>query len=111
MALLFDTDFNRPPDSLVYRHLDGRPFTEEEQAIIRCATTDELQAAGIRVHNPRAEAEAAAAALELADLLFKYVIPHHEVLVPFMTHEDMLKYDRLATIVAAGADDIPPHED
>ncbi|QCX79888.1 hypothetical protein C9F11_31505 [Streptomyces sp. YIM 121038] len=111
MALLFDTDFNRPADSLVFRHLDGRLFTEEEQAIIRCATTDELQAAGIRVYNPRAKAEAAAAALELADLLFKYVIPHHEVLVPFMTHEDMLKYDRLATFVAAGADHIPPHED
>ncbi|MFC9755233.1 hypothetical protein [Streptomyces sp. NPDC056921] len=35
---------------------------------------------------------------------FKYVIPHRNVLVPFMTHEDMLEYGRLETIVAAGAD-------
>ncbi|MFE9566952.1 hypothetical protein ACFYMW_00425 [Streptomyces sp. NPDC006692] len=111
MALLFDTDFNRPADSLVFRHLDGRLFTEEEQAIVHNATIEELQAAGVYVHNPTAEAEAAAAAHELAELLFKYVIPHHEVLIPFMTHEDVLEYDRLATIVAAGADSTPPHED
>ncbi|MFC7308436.1 hypothetical protein ACFQVC_29980 [Streptomyces monticola] len=111
MALLFDTDLNRPADSLVFRHLDGRLFTEEEQAVVRNATIEELQAAGVYVHNPAAEAEAAAAAQELAELLFKYVIPHHEVLIPFMTDEDVLEYDRLATIVVAGADSNLPHED
>ncbi|MEE1810798.1 hypothetical protein [Streptomyces sp. BE133] len=37
-------------------------------------------------------------------MLFKYVIPHRKVLVPFMAHEDMLEYGRLETIVIAGAD-------
>ncbi|MEU7581976.1 hypothetical protein AB0B50_30810 [Streptomyces sp. NPDC041068] len=107
MALLFDTDFNRPEDSLVYRHLDGRLFTEEEQAIIRDATIEELQAAGVYVHNPEAGTEAAAAARKLVELLLRYVVSHSEVLIPFMTHEDMLEYDRLANIVAAGADRLP----
>ncbi|MGW1192506.1 hypothetical protein [Streptomyces sp. NPDC002559] len=42
--------------------------------------------------------------LKLAELLFKYVIPHRKVLIPFMTHEDMLEYGRLESIVTAGAD-------
>ncbi|MFD8009907.1 MULTISPECIES: hypothetical protein [Streptomyces] len=104
MALLFDMDFKGPADSLVFRRLDGRLFTEEEQAIIRGATAEELQAAGAHVHNPEAGAEAEAAVLKLAELLFKYVIPHRKVLIPFMTHEDMLEYGRLETIVTAGAD-------
>lgn len=58
MALLFDTNFKRPTDSLVFRHLDGRPFTKEEQAVIRNATIEELQAAGVHVYNPTAGAEA-----------------------------------------------------
>ncbi|MEU3218169.1 hypothetical protein [Streptomyces sp. NPDC006971] len=103
MALLFDMDFKGPTDSLVFRHLDGRLFTEKEQAIVRGATAEELQAAGAHVHNPEVGAEADAAALKLAELLFKYVIPHRKVLVPFMTHEDMLEYGWLETIVAAGA--------
>ncbi|MDG4856715.1 hypothetical protein P8605_00780 [Streptomyces sp. T-3] len=111
MALLFDTDFNRPADSLVFRRLDGRLFTEEEQAILRNATIEELQAAGVYVHNPDAEAEAAAATAELAELLFKYVIGHMEVLIPFMTHEDVLEYDRLASIITAGTGSALQHED
>ncbi|MEV7710398.1 hypothetical protein [Streptomyces sp. NPDC088270] len=104
MALLFDMNFKGPTDSMVFRHLNGQPFTEEEQAIARGATIEEHQAAGAHVHNPEVEAEADAAALKLAELLFKYVIPHRKVLVPFMTHEDMLEYGRLETIVIVGAD-------
>ncbi|MFC7973974.1 hypothetical protein ACFUT3_01760 [Streptomyces cinereoruber] len=104
MALLFDMDFNGPKDSLVFRHLDGRLFTEEEQAIASGATIEELQAAGAHVHNLDAEAEAGEAIVELAELLFKYVIPNYKVLIPFMTHEDMLEFGRLESIIVAGAD-------
>ncbi|GGU32253.1 hypothetical protein [Streptomyces violascens] len=107
MALLFDTDFKRPTDSLVFRHLDGRLFTEEEQAIVRNATIEELQAAGVHVHNPEAEADAAAAATTLVELLLKYAVRHHETLAPLMTDEDLIEYDRLATVVAAGAQAVP----
>ncbi|MFE1378331.1 hypothetical protein ACFW6S_05195 [Streptomyces sp. NPDC058740] len=47
----------------------------------------------------------------MAELLFKYVIPHREVLIPFMTHEDMLEYGRLKTVVAAGASSLRRHQD
>ncbi|MER6249986.1 hypothetical protein ABT224_01115 [Streptomyces sp. NPDC001584] len=110
MALLFDTDFKRPADSLVFRHLDGRLFTEEEQAIVRNATIEELQAAGVHVHNPEAEAEAAAAATTLAELLLKYAVKHHGTLAALMTDEDLIEYDRLGVIVAAGADRFLPHD-
>ncbi|MGW3493408.1 hypothetical protein [Streptomyces sp. NPDC001020] len=111
MALLFDTDFNRPSGTRTFRHLDGRPFTEEEQALAGDATIEELQAAGVYAHNSEAGAEAAAAAHELAELLHKYAVRHHEALVAFMSHEDLLEYDRLCGIVAAGADRFRPHED
>ncbi|WP_327375064.1 hypothetical protein OG393_14490 [Streptomyces sp. NBC_01216] len=109
MALLFDTDFNRPWGARTFRHLDGRPFTDEEQGLADDATLEELQAAG--VHDPEAGAEAKAAAHQMAELLFKYVLPHREALIPFMTHEDMLEYGRLETIVAAGAHRLRPHKD
>nr|WP_251066491.1 hypothetical protein [Streptomyces sp. ISL-36] len=111
MALLFDTNFNRRPGTRTFRHLDGRLFTDEEQALADDATLEELQAAGVHVHNPEAGAEAEAAAHEMAELLFKYVIPHREALIPFMTHEDMLKYGRLETIVAAGAHRLRSNKD
>lgn len=111
MALLFDTDFRRPADSLVLRRLDGRLFTEEEQAVLRDATVEELQAASVFVHNPDARAEARAAARELAELLHGYVVQNHEVLVPYMTHEDLLTYNRLCRTIAADADRHRPHKD
>ncbi|WP_411070688.1 hypothetical protein [Streptomyces sp. cmx-4-25] len=111
MALLFDTNFNRPPGTRTFRHLDGRPFTDEEQALADDATLEEFQAAGVHVHNPEAGAEAQATAHEMAELLFKYVIPHREALIPFMTHEDMLEYGRLETVIAAGASSLRPHQD
>ncbi|MDJ0385835.1 hypothetical protein [Streptomyces sp. G-G2] len=111
MALLFDTNFKTPSGSLVYRHLDGRLFTEEEQAIVRNATIEELQAAGVHVHDPEAGADAKAASYAMADLLLKYVRKHHEVLIPFMTHEDVLEYGRLATTIARGADRLLPYQD
>ncbi|MBQ1098591.1 hypothetical protein KBY55_21555 [Streptomyces sp. b94] len=111
MALLFDTDFNRPSGTRTFRHLDGRPFTDEEQALADDATLEELQAAGVHVHNPEAGVEAQAATYQMADLLFKYVLPHREALIPFMTHEDMLEYGRLETVIAAGAHLLGPHED
>ncbi|WP_380791273.1 hypothetical protein ACFE3N_15425 [Streptomyces albidoflavus] len=111
MALLFDTNFNRPSGTRTFRHLDGRPFTDEEQALADDATLEELQAAGVHVHNPEAGAEAKAAAHEMAELLFKYVIPHREALIPFMTHEDVLEYGRLEAIVAAGAHRLRPRKD
>ncbi|WP_327415287.1 hypothetical protein [Streptomyces sp. NBC_01233] len=104
MALLFDMDFKGPKDSLVFRHLDGRLFTKEEQAIARGATIEELQAAGAHVDNPDTEAEADEAIVKLAELLFKYVIPNRKVLIPFMTHEDMLEYGRLESIAVAGVE-------
>ncbi|MFJ1694421.1 hypothetical protein ACIO6T_21330 [Streptomyces sp. NPDC087532] len=110
MALLFDTGFNRPSGTRTFRHLDGRPVTEEEQALADDANLEEFQAAGAHVHNPEAGAEAAAASRLLAELLFKYVVQHHEALVPFMTDEDLIEYDRLATIIAADADGFLPHE-
>lgn len=110
MALLFDTDFKRPEDSLVFRHRDGRLFTEEEQAMLYAATVEELQAAGVHVHNPEAEAEAEAAATTLAELLLKYAIKHHGTLAALMTDEDLVEYDRLGVIVAAGADGFLAHE-
>ncbi|WP_439943449.1 hypothetical protein [Streptomyces sp. BBFR115] len=109
MALLFDTNFNRPPGTRIFRHLDGRPFTDEEQALADDATLEELQAAGVHVHDPEAEVEAAAH--QLAELLFKYVLPHRTALIPFMTHEDMLEYGRLETVIAAGAHSLRPHKD
>lgn len=111
MALLFDTNFNRPPGTRTFRHLDGRPFTDEEQALADDATLEELQAAGVHVIDPEAEAKAQEAAHEMAELLFKYVIPHREVLIPFMTHEDVLTYGRLETIAAAGAHHPRSHKD
>ncbi|WP_433400899.1 hypothetical protein [Streptomyces sp. CA-146814] len=111
MALLFDTDFNRPSGTRAFRHLDGRPFTEEEQALADDATLEELQAAGVHVHNSEAGAKAKAAAHHMAELLFKYVLPHGEALIPFMTHEDMLEYGRLDSIIAAGAGPLRPHKD
>lgn len=111
MALLFDTDFNRPSDSLVYRHLDGRLFTEEEQAMLRDATDVELQAVGLHVDNPDAEFDAEAAAREMIELLLKYAVPHHEALVPFMTHEDLMEYNRLAVAIATDADRYTPREE
>ncbi|MFD5049361.1 MULTISPECIES: hypothetical protein [Streptomyces] len=111
MALLFDTDFNRPSGTRTFRHLDGRPFTDEEQALADDATLEELQAAGVHVHNPEAGAEAQAAIYQMAELLFKYVLPHREALIPFMTHEDMLEYGRLETVIAAGAHLLGPQED
>lgn len=110
MALLFDTDFKRPADSLVFRHLDGRLFTEEEQAIVRNATIEELQAAGVHVDNPEAQAEAEAAATTLAELLLEYAVKHHRTLAALMTDEDLIEYDRLGVIVAAGADRFLPHD-
>ncbi|MFE7709139.1 hypothetical protein ACFU6I_25825 [Streptomyces sp. NPDC057486] len=100
MALLFDTDFDRPSGTRIFRHLDGRPFTDEEQALADNATLEEFQAAGVRVHNP----EAGAAAAELAKLVHSYALRNHHALVQFMTHEDMPEYDRLCGIVVAGAD-------
>ncbi|QNE76012.1 hypothetical protein F0344_16485 [Streptomyces finlayi] len=47
----------------------------------------------------------------MAELLFKYVLPHGEALLPFMTHEDMLEYGRLDSIIAAGAGPLRPHKD
>ncbi|MEU6978147.1 hypothetical protein [Streptomyces sp. NPDC046371] len=104
MALLFDTDFNRPSGTRTFRHLDGRAFTDEEQALADDATLEELQAAGVHVYDPEAGTEAEAAATELARLVYSYALRHHQALVQFMTHEDMLKYDRLCGIVSAGAD-------
>ncbi|MFH9739277.1 hypothetical protein ACH4MA_16455 [Streptomyces roseolus] len=63
------------------------------------------------MHDPEAEAEAQAAAHQLAELLFKYVLPHRTALIPFMTHEDMLEYGRLETVVAAGASSLRRHQD
>ncbi|MEV8397190.1 hypothetical protein [Streptomyces niveus] len=111
MALLFDTDFSHPPDSLVHRHLDGRLFTAEEQAILRDATAEELQAVGLHVHSPEAEVEAEVATREMIELILKYAVSHHEALVPFMTHEDLMEYDRLALTIGANADRYAPHED
>ncbi|MFE9802521.1 hypothetical protein ACFYP6_27235 [Streptomyces goshikiensis] len=110
MALLFDTDFKRPADSLVFRRLDGRLFTEEEQAIVRNATIEELQAAGVHVHNPEAQVEAEEAATTLAELLLKYAVKHHGTLAALMTDEDLIEYDRLGVIVAAGTDRFLPHD-
>ncbi|MFB7406461.1 hypothetical protein ACFCZ2_04670 [Streptomyces sp. NPDC056202] len=104
MALLFDTDFDRPWGTRTFRHLDGRPFTDEEQAIADDATLEEFQAAGVPIHDPEAGTEAKAAVTELAKLIYSYALDHHMALVQFMTHEDMLEYDRLCGIVAAGAD-------
>ncbi|MGV9881704.1 hypothetical protein [Streptomyces sp. NPDC003006] len=109
MALLFDTDFNRPADSLVYRHLDGRLFTEEEHALLRDATTEGFQAAGIHVHDPEVNVEAAVR--EMLELLMKYAASHHEALVPFMTHEDLMEYDRLGFTIGANSDKYAPRED
>ncbi|MFB8078581.1 hypothetical protein [Streptomyces sp. NPDC056013] len=103
MALLFDADFNRPSVSRTFHHLDGRPFTDEEQALADAATIEEFQAAGVRVYDPEAGAEAEAAATELARLVYSYALRNHQALVQFMTHEDMLEYDRLCGIIAAGA--------
>ncbi|MFB6830694.1 hypothetical protein [Streptomyces hydrogenans] len=111
MALLFDTDFNRPSGTRTFRHLDGRPFTDEEQALADDATLEELQAAGVHVHNPEAGAEAEAASLVLAELLLKYAVQHHKALAALMTDEDLIDYDRWVTIVAAGADGFRPRED
>ncbi|TRV80117.1 hypothetical protein FKN01_07910 [Streptomyces sp. 130] len=66
MALLFDTDFDRPWGTRTFRHLDSRPFTDEEQAIADDATLEESQAAGVRIHDPEAGTEAKAAFTELA---------------------------------------------
>ncbi|MFF3843089.1 hypothetical protein [Streptomyces sp. NPDC001930] len=104
MALLFDTDFSRPSGTRTFRHLDGRAFTYEEQALADEATLEELQAAGVRVHNPQGGAEAEAAATELARLVHSYALRNHQALVQFMTHEDMLEYDRLCGVIVAGAD-------
>ncbi|MEV6883328.1 hypothetical protein [Streptomyces sp. NPDC051135] len=111
MALLFDSDFNRPSGTCTFRHLDGRPFTDEEQALADDATLEEFQAAGIHVHNPEAGAEAQVAAYQMAELLFKYAVPHREALIPFMTHEDMLEYGRLETLITEGAHLLGPHKD
>lgn len=110
MALLFDTDFKRPADSLIFRHLDGRLFTDEEQTLLNNATIEELQAAGVHVHNPDAEAEAEEAASALAELLLKYAVKHHGTLAALMTDEDLIEYDRLGVIVAAGADSLLPYD-
>ncbi|MEU9609491.1 hypothetical protein [Streptomyces sp. NPDC048057] len=59
---------------------------------------------------PKAGTEAAAAAHELAEILHKYAIQHPEALVPFMTDEDLLEYDRLCGIIATGADKFRPRE-
>ncbi|MFJ6015382.1 hypothetical protein [Streptomyces sp. NPDC092952] len=104
MALLFDTDFNRFWGSRRFRHLNGHPFTDEEQALADDATLEEFQAAGVRVHNPEAVAEAEAAATELVKLVHSYALRNHRSLVQFMTHEDMLEYDRLCGIIVAGTD-------
>ncbi len=109
MALLFDTDFNRPADSLVYRQLDGRLFTEEEHSLLRDATTEEFQAVGIHVDDPEVDVEAAVR--EMVELLIKYAVDHHEALVPFMTHEDLMEYDRLGFTIGANADRYAPRED
>ncbi|MEV4430083.1 hypothetical protein ACIGN6_10425 [Streptomyces sp. NPDC053792] len=47
----------------------------------------------------------------MAELLFKYVLPHREALIPFMTHEDMLEYGRLETVIAEGAHLLRPRKD
>ncbi|MFE6225154.1 hypothetical protein [Streptomyces sp. NPDC057854] len=103
MALLFDTDFDRPWGIRTFRHLDGRPFTDEEQAIADDATLEEFQAAGVRIHDPEAGTEAEAAVTELAKLIYSYALDHHMALVQFMTHEDRLEYDRLCGIITADA--------
>ncbi|MFI8367607.1 hypothetical protein [Streptomyces sp. NPDC085466] len=66
---------------------------------------------GVHVHNPEDGAEAQAEAHEMAELLFKYVIPHREALIPLMTHEDMLEFGRLETIFAVGAHRRRPNKD
>lgn len=109
MALLFDTDFNRPADSLVYRHLDGRLFTDEEHALLRDATTEEFQAVGIHVDDPEVDVETAVR--EMVDLLMKYAVDHHEALVPCMTHEDLMKYDRLSFTIGVNSGRYAPRED
>ncbi|MEW2095108.1 hypothetical protein ACIG8K_18155 [Streptomyces halstedii] len=106
MVLLFDTNFDRPSDSHVFRRLDGRLFTEEEQAMLRDATAEEFQAAGVHVHNPEADE----ATRGMMELLLKYALSHFEALVPFLTDEDLLEYDRLVGIIAAGADQYGPRE-
>ncbi|MFF5971480.1 hypothetical protein ACFY7C_08110 [Streptomyces sp. NPDC012769] len=98
----FDTDFSRPSGTRYFRHLDGRPFTDEEQALADDATLEELQAAGVRVHNPEVEADSVAAAKELIKMLCGYAVDHHEALIPFMAHEDVLEYARLCSIITAG---------
>ncbi|MFG3077738.1 hypothetical protein [Streptomyces sp. NPDC048225] len=47
----------------------------------------------------------------MAELLFKYAVPHREALIPFMTHEDMLEYGRLETLITEGAHLLGPHKD
>ncbi|MGW1281622.1 hypothetical protein ACWD4V_32315 [Streptomyces tsukubensis] len=70
-----------------------------------------LQAAGVFVHNPDARTEARAAARELAELPHGYVAQHHEALVPYMTHKDLLTYNRLCRTIAASTDQHHSYED
>ncbi|WP_141743794.1 hypothetical protein [Streptomyces agglomeratus] len=95
-----------PPPSFRRRH---RPRLHQ-RAIVRNATIEELQAAGVHVHTPEAQAEAEEAATTLAELLLKYAVKHHGTLAALMNDEDLIEYDRLGVIVAAGADRFLPHD-
>ncbi|MEU6057050.1 hypothetical protein [Streptomyces sp. NPDC047097] len=99
MALLFDMDFAHPGRTL--HHLDGRPFTQEEQALANEATLEEFEAAGVKIHTEVTQEIADQAMNDALDLLRKYFAQNPEAVIPYMTDEDRSQYESLLTIVTA----------
>ncbi|MFE1559602.1 hypothetical protein ACFW6V_32020 [Streptomyces sp. NPDC058734] len=99
MALLFDMDFGHP--GRTFHHLDGRPFTKEEQALANEATLEEFQAAGAEIHTEVTQEIADQALSDAVDLLRKYFAQNPAVVIPYMTDEDRGQYESLLSIAAA----------
>ncbi|MFJ2787500.1 MULTISPECIES: hypothetical protein [unclassified Streptomyces] len=111
MALLFDPDFNRFSGTRTFRHLDGRPFTDKEQALASDAILEELQAVGIRVHDPRGRNRGPGRRAPNGRAPVRVRLPAPRSPHPLHDHEDTLEYSRLETVIAAGADSLRPHKD
>jgi hypothetical protein len=98
MALLFDMDFDHPGRG--FFHLNGRPFTKGEQAIVNEATLEEFEAAGAKIHTEVTQEIADQALNDALDLLRKYFAENPEAVVPYMTDEDRSHYESLMTLAA-----------
>lgn len=117
IALLMDANFKRRPDTGTWSHLDGRPFTKEEQAAALDATRYEFEAAVEEFKRYAAAVRAQDDAVaELTDLLLHYFTKHPEAkvvdeLIPHMTDEDLRTFKRLSPIAAPGGGFFLPYND